>query len=118
MLGSLHDAEDFAQDTIFRAWRRLDGFQGPSTFRSWIYRIATNACLNHLESRRREPAPAAKRNGSVPHPDLVLHLEPFPDVLLDGLDRAPARGPPRKRATSCTRVSLWRFRWRSRCCRL
>src|SRR5829696_1253018 len=52
MLGSLHDAEDLVQDTLLRAWRGLDGFEGRASFRSWLYRIATNACLNAIASRR------------------------------------------------------------------
>lgn len=84
MMGSLHDAEDLVQETLLRAWRRLDTFQGRSTFRAWLYRVATNACLNALDHKRREPplaTPARSANGF--HSDVVPHLQPYPDVLLE-----------------------------------
>jgi RNA polymerase sigma-70 factor (TIGR02960 family) len=90
ILGSLQDAEDMLQETLLAAWRGLDEFQGRASIRAWLYRIATNRCLNALRAkRRREPAappdlPAPTRVGQP------YWLEPYPDVLLDGV---PDRGP-------------------------
>jgi RNA polymerase sigma-70 factor (TIGR02960 family) len=89
LLGSLTDAEDALQETLLAAWRGLDGFEGRSSLRTWLYRIATNRCLN--ARRRIPPAPAPPfepppptRLGDVPW------LQPFPDELLDGIpDGAP-----------------------------
>jgi RNA polymerase sigma-70 factor (ECF subfamily) len=96
MMGSLHEAEDLAQETYLRAWRSFDSFEGGS-FRAWLYKIATNACLNALESRKlarrllpdqRFPATAQMPNG-VPAPDIVW-LEPYPDFDLESVaDDAP-----------------------------
>jgi RNA polymerase sigma-70 factor (ECF subfamily) len=63
MLGSAQDAEDLAQETLLRAWRALDRFQPRAQFQTWLYRIATNACLDELERRPRRPEP----------------VDPFPD---------------------------------------
>jgi RNA polymerase sigma-70 factor (ECF subfamily) len=64
MLGSYHDAEDALQETLLRAWRGLDSFEGRSALRPWLYRIATNACLDELERRPRRPEPVVE-----PYPD-------------------------------------------------
>ena len=79
MLGSFEDAEDTVQETFLRAWRRRETFEGRSTFRAWLYRIATNACLDLLSRRRPEPATGGE----------VRWLQPYPDRLLDEL---PASG--------------------------
>ena len=56
MLGSLQDAEDLVQETLLAAWRGLDGFQQRASLRAWLYKIATNRCLNAIRERRRRPA--------------------------------------------------------------
>ncbi|TDV56300.1 RNA polymerase subunit sigma-70 [Actinophytocola oryzae] len=93
MLGSLTDAEDLLQETLLAAWRGLAGFEGRSSLRSWLYRIATNRCLNAMRAvNRRVPAeptppfqpPEPSRRGEI------TWLQPCPDALLDGIaDTAP-----------------------------
>jgi RNA polymerase sigma-70 factor (ECF subfamily) len=90
MLGSVHDAEDLVQETLLAAWRGLDGFQGHASVRSWLYRIATNRCLNLLRDRGRRPAERPATPGQlVPPPPTrwrePVFLEPYPDVLLNGV---------------------------------
>jgi RNA polymerase sigma-70 factor (TIGR02960 family) len=83
MLGSFEDAEDTVQETLLRAWRRRETFEGRSTFRAWLYRIATNACLDLLAQRRPRPATGGE----------VLWLQPYPDRLLDELPADDLDGP-------------------------
>ena len=91
-LGSAQDAEDAVQETLLAAWRGLEGFEGRASVRTWLYRVATSRCLHTLRSARRRPP--------VSGPDVVLveptragevaWLEPYPDILLEGLaDAAP-----------------------------
>ncbi|MGA4846729.1 sigma-70 family RNA polymerase sigma factor [Streptomyces sp. G5(2025)] len=96
MLGSVHDAEDLVQETYLRAWRarhRFDPTRG--SLRTWLYRIATNACLNALDSRSRRPLPSGTVAESDPlqpfvHGGEVAWLQPIPDVLLHLGDPAGA----------------------------
>ena len=87
MLGSLQDAEDALQDTLLAAWQGLGGFEGRASFRTWLYRIATNRCLNARRSASRRPAKAwSVPEVEPPEPTRlgeVVWLEPFPDALLD-----------------------------------
>jgi RNA polymerase sigma-70 factor, ECF subfamily len=90
MLGSLEDSEDLVQETALRAWRKRRDFEGRSTFRAWLYRIATNGCLDAL--RRRPPrvlpmdvVPAADPGRALPSPSDAPWLDPYPDTLLDGI---------------------------------
>ncbi|MDG4824650.1 RNA polymerase subunit sigma-70 [Asanoa sp. WMMD1127] len=83
MLGSFEDAEDTVQETFLRAWRRRETFEGRSTFRAWLYRIATNACLDLLATCRPEPASGGE----------VRWLQPYPDRLLDELPARDADEP-------------------------
>src|SRR5512135_77200 len=89
ILGSFHDAEDLVQETLLRAWRRLDTYQGRASFRAWLYKIATNACLDKLDRRRTQRAlPPGVHQASDPHAPIEpptlepIWLEPFPDEWL------------------------------------
>jgi RNA polymerase sigma-70 factor, ECF subfamily len=88
MLGSLHDADDALQDTLLRAWRGLARVQDGRSLRPWIYRIATNACLDVIAKRPKRVLPLdhspPARNGAGPGEPLVetLWLEPYPDEML------------------------------------
>jgi RNA polymerase sigma-70 factor (ECF subfamily) len=93
MLGSYQDAEDAVQDTLLAAWQGLSGFEGRASMRTWLYRIATNRCLNALRSAARRPAKAWDIPGVEPPTPTrmgeVVWLEPFPDALLDGAVDVP-----------------------------
>ncbi len=116
MLGSLHEADDIVQDTYLRAWRSFSSFEASASdetgsFRAWLYRIATNACLNALESRKHQqrylpdllgPASPPKLEGA-PALD-VPWLEPYPDANLEGF--ADATPNPEARYTARESVQL------------
>jgi RNA polymerase sigma-70 factor (ECF subfamily) len=93
MLGSFTDAEDLVQETLLRAWRRRETFAGRSTFRAWLYRIATNACLDLLSgpARAREITVGVGGESRSPFAE-VPWLQPYPDRLLDLA--APGEGTP------------------------
>src|SRR4051795_3779459 len=96
MLGSPFEAEDAVQDTFVRAWRALDRFEGRAALRSWLYRIATNVCLDMLKGRERrarpmEFSPAGTAQGPLGEmlPD-VTWLQPYPDDRLLPANADPA----------------------------
>jgi RNA polymerase sigma-70 factor (ECF subfamily) len=88
MLGSFHDAEDAMQETLLRAWRHLATFEGRSSFRAWLYRIATNVCLRM--GRRRQTDRTMYRQGQAEAgsygAEPAIRLSPYPDALLDELE--------------------------------
>src|SRR5450432_2227803 len=88
VLGSVQDAEDVVQETFLRAWNRLDSFTGGQYFRAWLYKIATNLCLDALDKRSRRVLSPSTFPASDPHSAIAgaiiepIWLEPFPDELL------------------------------------
>jgi len=127
ILGSVQDAEDVLQETLVAAWRGLSGFEERSSLRTWLYRIATNRCLNALRASGRRPRPALSEPPWAPEPTRrgePLWLSPYPDVFLEELPdlavgpearyeakeavalafvAAVQRLPPRQRAPTCCR---------------
>jgi RNA polymerase sigma-70 factor (TIGR02960 family) len=86
ILGSVQDAEDVTQETLLAAWRGLSGFEERASLRTWLYRIATNRCLNALRSTSRRPRPVSAGPPWAPEPTRrgePLWLSPLPDVFLD-----------------------------------
>jgi RNA polymerase sigma-70 factor (ECF subfamily) len=88
MLGSFEDAEDLVQETLIRAWRNLSSFDGRSLVRTWLYQIATNACLDALRRRKRrilpmDLVPAGDPSDELPNPVDLPWLQPYPDHLLE-----------------------------------
>jgi RNA polymerase sigma-70 factor (ECF subfamily) len=110
MLGSLHDAEDLVQETYLRAWRSFATYEGGS-FRAWLYKIATNACLNALEARKAAQrvmpdqlgSPATGMPDGAPATE-VAWLEPYPDSAFEGV--ADDRFDPEARYSSRESVQL------------
>jgi RNA polymerase sigma-70 factor (ECF subfamily) len=121
ILGSVQDAEDLVQETLVAAWRSRDRFEGRASLRTWLYRIATNRCLNAVRDRGRRPQEVAPPEGT-PEPPAptrladAVWLEPYPDVLLEGIETREAIGlayiaalqrlPPRQRAVLVLREVL------------
>src|SRR5262249_43830631 len=93
--GSVHEAEDLVQETFLRAWRRRDSYQGRAPLRAWLYRIATNACLDALAARARRTLPpwagppADPRQPLAPPVADPRWLEPLPSSLTSGVEDAP-----------------------------
>jgi len=88
ILGSTQDAEDALQEIFISAWQALANFEERASIRTWLYRIATNRCLNMLRAASRRPEVASSLNTTLPEPTRVgevVWLEPYPDILLDGL---------------------------------
>src|SRR3954452_91271 len=83
MLGSFEEAEDLVQETLLRAWRKRETFEGGPLFRAWLYRIATNACLDFLRANARKVSPGASF-------DEMPWIQPYPDVLLDEAEQPEA----------------------------
>ncbi|MVU78161.1 sigma-70 family RNA polymerase sigma factor [Nocardia sp. ET3-3] len=97
MLGSIDEAEDLVQDTYIRAWRYFDRFEGRASVRTWLYKIATSACLTALQTRRRRPLPSGLRAPSefadVPLAEAeprIAWLQPAPDTILHATTGDPA----------------------------
>jgi RNA polymerase sigma-70 factor (TIGR02960 family) len=108
MLGSIQDAEDAVQDTLLAAWQGFAGFEGRASIRTWLYRIATNRCLNARRAAGRRPASAWNIPGvEPPEPTRlgeVAWLQPFPDALLEGaIDTPPG---PEARYEQAESISL------------
>ena len=108
ILGSAQDAEDALQETLLAAWRGLAQFEGRSSVRTWLYRVATNCCLKALRSaNRRPPVNWPPPGAEVPKPSRVgevILLQPYPDMLLEGLpDATPG---PEARYEASETISL------------
>jgi RNA polymerase sigma-70 factor (ECF subfamily) len=107
MLGSIHDAEDLVQETLLRAWEKRTTLTSPESYRAWLYRIATNLCLDRLRSAHRRSLPPETHPVSDPNSPLPertrepIWLEPFPDELL-----ADQHSDPQDRAERSERITL------------
>ena len=108
MLGSLQDAEDALQETLLAAWQGIGGYAGRASLRTWLYKIATNRCLNARRAAGRRPAKAWNVPDYVPPEPTrlgeVVWLEPFPDALLEGAFPVPPG--PEARYEQAESVSL------------
>lgn len=103
MLGSIDHADDLVQETLIAAWRGLDGFEGRSSLRAWLYRIATNRCLNAIRDGKRRPPPAPMPPFDPPPPTHAVDvpwLQPYPD------DRFEAGADPSSRYQARETIEL------------
>ena len=103
ILGSFDDAEDMVQEAFLQAWRRRDTFEGRAPLRAWLYRIATNSCLQLLR-RTPRPTPSMPTDGRPPVYSLMPWLQPIPDTVLD--QAAPTEQQPDARAVTKETVTL------------
>src|SRR6202167_4497309 len=116
MLASVHDAEDQVQETLVRAWRSYDAFEGRASLRTWLYRIATNTCLRALETRSRRPLPVGL-GGPADNPEGPLDaarpevpwLEPFPDAMLTAGSTDPAAIVTSRRSMRLTLIAALQY---------
>ncbi|MFI6604676.1 RNA polymerase subunit sigma-70 [Nonomuraea sp. NPDC050536] len=106
ILGSIHDAEDLVQDTYLRAWRAFERFEGRSSVRRWLYKIATMACLTALETRARRPLPSGLGAPSDDHRVAVAAREPSVPWLQPAPDALFAAGDPAAVVAGRTGVRL------------
>src|SRR3954467_9060825 len=116
MLGSFDDAEDLVQETLLRAWRGRAGFEGRSLFRTWLYRIATNACLNALERAPRRVLPqdvappvtattdASEARAQPAWAPEIAWLQPYPDRVLE--PTAPSEEEPEAKLIARETIEL------------
>jgi RNA polymerase sigma-70 factor (ECF subfamily) len=107
MLGSFDDAEDAVQETLLAAWRGLPSFEGRASVRTWLYKVATNTCLNLIRTASRRPQMTGQLPASAPKPTgstEVTWLQPYPDLLLDELPDPEAS--PHARIERAEAVSL------------
>jgi RNA polymerase sigma-70 factor (ECF subfamily) len=118
MLGSLQDAEELAQDSLLRAWQRLDERRSSDSTRPWLYKIATNACLDVLKTRRRRALPHRLAPAATPGiafgPPLqeTAWIEPVPSALLeaaDDLERGPDRRASRRESIGLAFITALQF---------
>jgi RNA polymerase sigma-70 factor (TIGR02960 family) len=108
ILGSVHDAEDMVQEALLAAWRSLEAFEGRASLRSWLYRIATNRCLNALRARSRRPREVPAMGDALAPTRRIepVWLEPYPDVLLEDIPDRSAGPAARYEAREAIELSF------------